>query len=244
MPRETAMIEYGLIFLTGALASLHCAGMCGAVVLAYSMQADAAPSGGGKGAGRGIIRHGTYNGGRVLSYAALGALLSAAGLRLAWVKNAGEVLSIGAGAVMIVAAIAMLGWVSIPARIAIGGGVLTRLHARVLHGASPAHTLALGLLTPLLPCGLLYGMLAKAAAAETVGAGALTMAVFALGMTPSLCTLGGFSSFFSARFRKGAERLAAASILLMGIVLLLRGLHVPLPGILEPQGAACCAPPA
>ncbi len=238
------MIEYGLIFVTGALASLHCVGMCGAVVLAYSMQSQSGETPERGGAARGIIRHGAYNGGRVLSYAALGALLSAAGLRLAWVKNAGEYLSIGAGVVMIVAAIAMLGWVSIPARVSIGGGLLTRLHARVLRGTSPAHTLALGLLTPLLPCGLLYGMLAKAAAADTVGAGALTMAVFGLGMTPSLVALGGFSSLFSARFRRGAERLAAVSIMLMGIVLLLRGLHVPFPGIVEPQGASCCSPPA
>ena len=32
------MIEYGVIFFTGALAGLHCIGMCGAVVLAYSLQ--------------------------------------------------------------------------------------------------------------------------------------------------------------------------------------------------------------
>jgi sulfite exporter TauE/SafE len=70
------------------------------------------------------------------------------------------------------------------------------------------------------------------------------MAVFALGMTPSLGALGGFSSLFSARLRKGAERLAALSILLMGVVLLLRGLHIPFLGIVEPQGAACCAPAA
>ncbi|HTY58146.1 MAG TPA: sulfite exporter TauE/SafE family protein [Bacteroidota bacterium] len=236
------MIEYGLIFLTGALASLHCIGMCGAVVLAYSARGAAAAPGLRFGAG--LLRHGTYNGGRVIAYAALGALLSAAGLRLAWVKNAGDYVAIGAGIVMVVAGAAMLGWVSIPARIAIGGGAVTRLHARVLKGATPAHTLALGLLTPLLPCGLLYGMLARAAAAESVGAGALTMAVFALGMTPALGALGGFSSMFSARLRKGAERLAAVSIILMGIVLLLRGLHIPFLGIVEPQGAACCAPPA
>jgi len=238
------MIEYSLIFITGALSSLHCVGMCGTIVLAYSMQSQAGMPPVRGGAARGFILHGAYNGGRVLSYAALGALLSAAGLRLAWVKNAGEALSIASGVVMIVAAIAMLGWVNVPLRVAPRGGPLARLHARVLRGATPAHTLALGLLTPLLPCGLLYGMLAKAAAAESVGAGALTMAVFALGMTPSLVALGGFSSLFSARFRKGAQRLAALSIMLMGIVLLLRGFHVPLPGIMEPPGAACCTPPA
>ena len=238
------MIEYGLIFITGALASLHCVGMCGAIVLAYSLQSHAGAPPGRGGAALAIVRHGAYNGGRVLSYAALGALLSAAGLRLAWVENAGAYLSIGAGVVMIIAALAMPGWVSIPARMTFGKGALSRVHARMLRGATPVHTLGLGLLTPLLPCGLLYGMLAKAAAAQTVGAGALTMAVFALGMTPSLGALGGFSSFFSSRFRRGAQQLAAVSMILMGVVLLLRGLHVPVPGIVEPQGASCCTPPA
>jgi hypothetical protein len=239
------MIEYGVIFLTGALASLHCIGMCGAVVLAYSMQVQTGVPPRSRVAA-GILRHGTYNGGRVLSYAALGALLSAAGLRLAWVRSAGDYVSIAAGAVMVVAGVAMLGWLRIPSRISLGrsGGLVTRIHARLLRGASPVRTLALGLLTPLLPCGMLYGILAKAATAETVGAGALTMAVFALGMTPSLSALGGFSSLFSVRMRKGAERLAAASIILMGIVLLLRGLHIPFMGIVEPQGADCCRPAA
>ncbi len=238
------MIEYGLIFLTGALASLHCIGMCGAVVLAYSTQVPSGTPSRRSRIAAEILRHGTYNGGRIMSYAALGALLSAAGLRLVWVKNAGDYISVAAGAVMVVAGLAMLGVLRIPARIALGGGAVTRLHAGLLRGSSPARTLALGVLTPLLPCGMLYGMLAKAAASATVGGGALTMAVFALGMTPSLSALGGFSSLFSARMRRGAERLAAASILLMGIVLLLRGLHIPFLGLVEPQGAACCSPAA
>ena len=240
------MIEYGVIFLTGALASLHCIGMCGAVVLAYSTQVQAGVRTRGSRVAAEILRHGTYNGGRVLSYAALGALLSAAGLRLVWVKNAGDYVSIAAGIVMVLAGVAMLGWLRIPARISLGGGspLATRLHARLLRGGSPGRTLALGLLTPLLPCGMLYGMLAKAAAAETIGGGALTMALFALGMTPSLSALGGFSSLFSTRMRRGAERLAAVSMVLMGIVLLLRGLHIPFLGIVEPQGADCCRPAA
>lgn len=240
------MIEYGVIFLTGALASLHCIGMCGAVVLAYSMQVRGGAVEPGNRVSAGILRHGTYNGGRILSYAALGALMSAAGLRLVWIKSAGDYLSIAAGAVMVLAGVAMIGWLKIPARLTFRGssGLVTRLHARLLRGASPANTLALGLLTPLLPCGMLYGMLAKAAAARTVGDGALTMAVFALGMTPSLSVLGGFSSLFTPRMRKGAERLAAVSIILMGIVLLLRGMHIPFLGLVEPQGAACCTPAA
>ncbi|HUI11454.1 MAG TPA: sulfite exporter TauE/SafE family protein [Bacteroidota bacterium] len=241
------MIEYGAIFLTGLLAGLHCVGMCGAVVLACAFQA---PAGGPvqsrwRRAAAGLIRHGAYNGGRVVSYGVLGALVSAAGLRLAWLRSAGDYVSLAAGGVMIAAALAMLGAIPLPSRITVSPGALsTRLHARFLKGSSPARTLALGLLTPLLPCGLLYGMLARAAASETIGAGALVMGVFALGTTPSLGALGGVSSIFSAGARRNAERLAAISIMLMGAVLILRGLHIPFLGVLEPRSGACCAPPA
>ncbi|HTO94459.1 MAG TPA: sulfite exporter TauE/SafE family protein [Bacteroidota bacterium] len=241
------MIEYGVVFLTGLLAGFHCVGMCGAVVLACSLQGTAAAAGQSlwRRTAADVLRHGAYNGGRVASYAVLGALVSAAGLRLAWLRSAADGVSLIAGAVMVVAALAMLGVIPLPSRIAVaGGGLTTRLQARLLKGSSPARTLALGLLTPLLPCGLLYGMLAKAAAAETIGAGALMMGVFALGTTPSLGALGGVSSFVTAATRRRAERLAALAIMLMGIVLLLRGLHVPFLGIVEPQGSSCCAPPA
>jgi len=70
------------------------------------------------------------------------------------------------------------------------------------------------------------------------------MGVFALGTVPSLGALGGVSAYFSANARRHAERLAAVSIMLMGVVLLLRGFHVPLPGFMEPRGGSCCAPPA
>ncbi|HMK39705.1 MAG TPA: sulfite exporter TauE/SafE family protein [Bacteroidota bacterium] len=241
------MIEYGVVFLTGLLAGLHCVGMCGAVVLACALQG--APAGQSQSRlrrlGTEVLRHGAYNGGRLASYAALGALVSAAGLRLAWLRNAGDYVSLLAGTVMIVASLAMLGWIPLPSRIAVSPGALTaHLQANLLKGSSPGRTLALGLLTPLLPCGLLYGMLARAAASETVGAGALLMGVFALGTTPSLGALGGVSSFFSARVRRRAEILAAVSIMLMGIVLLLRGLHIPFLGIVEPHGGSCCMPNA
>jgi len=241
------MIEYGVVFLTGLLAGLHCVGMCGAVVLACSFHGAAVAQAQSRWRriAADVLRHGSYNGGRVASYAVLGALVSAAGLRLTWLRSAGDYVAVASGVVMVVAALAMLGAIPLPSRIAVsGGGLTTHLQAKILKGSSPARTLALGLLTPLLPCGLLYGMLARAAAAETIGAGALMMGVFALGTTPSLGALGGISSLCSATMRRRAEQLAAVSIMLMGIVLLLRGLHVPFLGIVEPRGASCCAPPA
>ena len=56
------MIDYGLILLTGVLTGLHCVGMCGAIVLAYSV----APAGVTAGAGQAFLKHIAYNGGRIV----------------------------------------------------------------------------------------------------------------------------------------------------------------------------------
>ena len=241
----TIMFDYGMVFLTGLFASLHCVGMCGALVLAYSATTASSSPGNRKAFAHGALLHGAYNLGRILSYAAIGAILSTAALRLTWIRDAGSYVSIVAGIVMLFAGAAMIGLLRLPARFAFSGvtGLSRRWFAKLIRGSTPAHTLGLGLLTPLLPCGILYGMFARAAAASSTTEGAVIMGVFASGMTPSLFALGSVSTFFSARVRKGAERLAALSIILMGIILILRGFHVPLFGLIEGPGQSCCTPP-
>jgi sulfite exporter TauE/SafE len=218
------MIDYGLIFLTGVFASLHCIGMCGAVVLAYSTQPASV-----SGSNSNFSLHTAYNSGRILSYALLGALVGIAGMLMSWVQNAGEYFSIVGGGIMIVAGFAMLGLIPIPSSISLFGSskIISQQHGQLLRKRTITSKLALGFLTPLLPCGILYAMLAKAASAGNALNGALTMGIFAIGMAPSLMLLGSVSSFFTARMRKGAEQLAAVMIIVMGLVLIARGFHLP-----------------
>jgi len=236
------VIDLSLVFVTGLLASLHCIGMCGPIVLAYSVAGDAPP--GGRVMKRTIGLHVAYNGGRIASYAALGAVAGLAGMALSSVQTVGEYVSIVGGAVMIAAGILLLGVVPLPALLTRGWvarGAL-RLHALLLRSPTFKSKLALGLLTPLLPCGVLYAMAVKAATTQAVGRGALVMALFAVGMTPALAALGSLSSLFSATLRRGAEWLAAGTVILLGTMLLLRGLGVPylswLP--LGGPGCSCC----
>ncbi|HVP59729.1 MAG TPA: sulfite exporter TauE/SafE family protein [Myxococcaceae bacterium] len=49
-----------------------------------------------------------------------------------------------------------------------------------------ARAIALGALTPLLPCGLLYGVFAASLAAGSFGAGALALSAFGAGAVPAL----------------------------------------------------------
>lgn len=219
------MIDYGLILLTGVLTGLHCVGMCGAIVLAYSV----APAGVTAGAGQAFLKHIAYNGGRIVSYAALGGVIGLIGTSLTWIERAGEVIAIAGGAIMVVGGLAMLGVLPFASRWSIGGlwSGSTRVQGGLLRRRTPGSSLMLGLLTPLLPCGILYAMLAKAATAGSATAGAMTMGVFGAGMAPALMTLGGAASFFSGKVRQRAEMVAACLIILMGVILILRGFHVP-----------------
>jgi uncharacterized protein len=221
------VIDYGLTFLTGLLSSMHCAGMCGIIVLAYSSQKVAAQGSAGS-----WQLHAAYNGGRILSYAVLGGVMGLAGMALATVEDIAPYVSLVGGIVMVIGGIAMLGIVPLPPTITLGGSGIKKLYTPLLLGTSAKSKLALGLLTPFLPCGVLYAMVVKAATSGSVVHGALTMATFGAGMAPVLMILGSLSSFVSARFRKGAEKFAAITIILMGVILILRGLHVPYLGML------------
>lgn len=221
------MIEYGLIFLTGVLSSLHCIGMCGGIVLAYSASSAEGQLPNAKMGG--VILHAAYNCGRVLSYALVGAFIGLLGGALASIRQLGDVLSIAGGVIMLVAGMAMIDVVRLPANVSLGATstVVMKLHSSLLRRRTVRSKLLLGFLTPVLPCGILYPMMAKAAVAGSMVEGAATMAVFGLGMAPALMLLGGVSSLVSTRMKKRAEVLAAATIMILGVILILRGLHVP-----------------
>lgn len=185
------MAMVATVFVASLLGSLHCAGMCGAfVALAVGDQ--------GTGPGQRARLSAAYHGGRLTTYALLGAaagwfgaLLDLGGA-LAGVSRAAMIL---AGAVMVLfgvsAGMAALG--RRPIRVPVPG-VMQRLLAighRAAAGLSPAkRALAIGLLTTLLPCGWLYAFAAVAAGTASPAMGALTMAVFWLGTLPVLVSLG------------------------------------------------------
>ena len=61
----------GLVFLVGLLTSTHCIGMCGGILLAQTTDARGVTAC----SKRGLIASAAYNGGRVVSYTAVGALV-------------------------------------------------------------------------------------------------------------------------------------------------------------------------
>ena len=71
-------MDYFLPFVVGFVGSLHCVGMCGAIVLAYSLQSGdpgSAPSA----ALSSMPMHLAYNTGRVMSYVVIGTFFGGLG---------------------------------------------------------------------------------------------------------------------------------------------------------------------
>ena len=232
-----------MILTTGFLASMHCVGMCGAIVLTFSAQPATMKSWLSVNALLQLL----YNGGRVVAYMVIGALIGVAGMTFGAMRMAGEVISIAGGVIMVFGGAAMLGILPLPSSLTLfhTQGPVLKLQSLLLRKRTKGSALAMGLLTPLLPCGILYAMLAKAAATQSMVHGALTMGMFALGTVPALFALGAMSSVISARMRKRAEQLAAVTIMLMGAILILRGLHVAfLPAFLTASLPALSGAPA
>ena len=228
-------MDYSLSFLAGFFGSVHCVGMCGAIVLAYSSQGI--PTSVSKIST--LASHLTYNAGRVLSYAIVGAFLGMAGKGVMMIQGVAHWFSLIVGALLIVAGVILLRVIpfarfdeSIPL---IG---TSRSIVKRMYQASFGTLVALpkleskfyiGLLTPLLPCGLLYSMFLKAAETGSALEGSLMMALFGLGIVPALLATGYASSLLGETMRRWGDKLAAVTIILMGLMLLTRGLGIPLP---------------
>jgi sulfite exporter TauE/SafE len=220
-------LEFSLVFALGLAASLHCVQMCGPIVISYSV--SLARYGACK--REVMLAHLCYNAGRVVTYAALGAVAGAAGSGLGMLgKLAG--LASGArlvsGAAMIVTGILMLR--ALPRRVLVQVerrtvmAFFSRSIGRLLVSSRALGKFGLGLMLGFLPCGLIYAALLKAVETARPLAGALTMVAFGMGTAAALLAVGLASSFAGLRLGGWGNRVAGASILAAGAILVWRGL--------------------
>jgi sulfite exporter TauE/SafE len=222
-----SLVEFSLVFALGLAASLHCVQMCGPIVISYSVSMARC------GAFRRdmVLAHLSYNAGRVATYAGLGAVAGAAGSgigmlgRLAGLASAARLIS---GAAMIVTGILMLRVLPRKALVQVGRrtamAFFSRSIGRLLMSPRALGKFGLGLMLGFLPCGLVYGALLKAVETARPLAGALTMMAFGMGTSLALVAMGMLSSIAGLRMGAWGNRLAGASILIAGGILVWRGL--------------------
>jgi sulfite exporter TauE/SafE len=207
-------------FLLGLAGSVHCAAMCGPLV---GLVAPAF--------GRRITSGLWYQAGRIATYVMLGGLagLTGAAARLA---GAGRGVSIAAGLLMVATALGFvfgrqvrLGawWTHRLTRALAGAGELRRSHPAM--GAMGA-----GLINGALPCGLVY---AAALAATTTGhpvQGAAVLLAFGLGTVPAMLGMWSAAAYLPAAVRQRLRVLTPAALLVVGVLLIMRGLTIAAAG--------------
>ncbi|MFN3884511.1 MAG: sulfite exporter TauE/SafE family protein [Rhodocyclaceae bacterium] len=186
------------LFIVGLLGGGHCAGMCGGIVGALSLQAPQ------RGAAA-VLVHLAYNAGRITSYVIAGLVAGLLG------QAAGNLLALQHGlyliaSLMLIAmGLYLLGLTQFLAPLERGGQTLWRriqpFTSRFLPVRGVAQALPLGLLWGWLPCGLVYSALTTALAAGSAAKGALLMLAFGLGTLPNLL----FAGLLLARFRRFAQ---------------------------------------
>jgi hypothetical protein len=214
-------LDLGLMLLLGLTSSLHCATMCGPLIVV----ASAPVALGAREASLGRLARWqiAYHLGRGMTYSLVGATLALAGAALGALSATrwlGAVLQLGVGIALMVAGI----WQLWPRRARGAGAAGTPgLLRRLLTTRRAAGLFGLGLATGLLPCGVLYAAFARSLAAGTPLAGATLMLAFWLGTVPLLAALG----LTSGRLYRAAGRysaaLACAALLATGGWLALRG---------------------
>ncbi|MBT3065338.1 sulfite exporter TauE/SafE family protein [Rhodoferax sp. U11-2br] len=174
---QTALATTALFM--GLAGGPHCIAMCGA-----------ACAGIGRAAGeRQLSAMWVFQGGRILGYAAMGALAAASMQGLGWmtVQSAAlrPVWTLFHVAVLVMGLVLLWNaqqpiWLE-----QLGKKIWTKARSLVV-SRGLSGTLALGVLWALLPCGLLYSALLVAGLSGHVLDGALVMALFALGTTVSM----------------------------------------------------------
>lgn len=210
---------FGAVFVASLLGSGHCAGMCGGF-LAFAVGAEERVD-------RRVL-HGAYNGGRLLTYLALGVAAGALGSvaefggSLAGVQNAaalvagGLMVVFGLGAVLRACG-ARVGRVAAPKW---WEGPALRAHRAALRLPARRRAFAIGLLTTLLPCGWLYAFVVVAAGTASPWHGAAAMLAFWGGTLPMMVGLGVAVQQLSGALRKRLPLLTAMLLLVVGVATL------------------------
>jgi len=219
------------MLMVGLAGSVHCAGMCGGIVSAFSM-APARPF------PVPLVRERTmlwrrvlaYNSGRIASYAAAGALAGGVGggarvlLRMAAVEAIGQWV---VSAMLVVLGLYLMDlWRALAQLERLGGHLWRRLEpltALLLPLDSPVKLVAMGAIWGWLPCGMVYSALLVALASGSALSGAALMLAFGLGTLPLLLAMGVAGARLRAMLGRRSVRLAGGAVVLgFGVVGLLR----------------------
>ncbi len=179
--------------------------------------------------------HLLYHLGRIASYSVLGALAGGLGSLTAVFLRTGQPqawLMLGAGGFMVAAGLAILGltrWNALrPLPLGQKGAWGRCFRAalrRVLSWPRAAVAAPYGALMGLLPCGLIYTMLIRAAASASAWGGAAVMASFGAGTIPALLLVAYGARIFTVQLRQRLFAFSGVFLLALGAAAIFQGVQ-------------------
>ncbi|HUW36714.1 MAG TPA: sulfite exporter TauE/SafE family protein [Rhodocyclaceae bacterium] len=201
------------VFLIGLLGGTHCLAMCGGIVGALTV-----PVPGQRPPWRLSL---AYNAGRIISYAAVGAVMGgigSLGLLLNRMLPVQMALYIAANLMLLALGLYLCG---ITRALAVTERIGQRLWARIqpltrryLPARTVAQALPLGLLWGFLPCGMVYSVATLTLLSGSAFRGAALMLAFGLGTLPNLLAASFLLARFSRALRGRSLRLASGALVL------------------------------
>ncbi len=219
----------GAVLTASLVGSLHCAGMCGGIML-FALGADPA-----KGKRAGLKLQFAYHGGRLTTYTLLGVIAG----------TLGQALDFGGTFFGFQRAAAIFAGLFM---IAFGLIALARIQGfKIKHAKSPKsmqkiveqgqrfaftltpfkRALMVGLLTTLLPCGWLYAFAVTAGGTGSPIWSGITMAVFWAGTLPVMASLGAGIQLLAGPLHKKIPTISACAVVLVGAFTAMGRLQVP-----------------
>ena len=212
-------LSYTMAFLMGLTGSLHCAGMCGPIMLIMPFQAF-------KGLKK-ATAVGLYHLGRISVYAILAIVLHS--FRNLFNPKIQQYISIGLGALLLLVGIlsffpGQLAQLKLP-----WTGYVKKQLGNIM-GRPGLGTIAMsGMLNGLLPCGLVYMGLSATLAASSAVESAAMMYFFGLGTVPMLVGITILKNRLS--FIRGSQlkRMVPVIVFAFGCLFVLRGMNLGIP---------------
>jgi sulfite exporter TauE/SafE len=224
MPTLGRDISYGLLLLIGFLTSFHCVGMCGPLILGYTAKTAA------KGH-KSYRAHFLYGIGKTLSYTLIGALFGAFGAIVAFTPFTQGLVGVAAGVFLILFGLHMLEIFPALSHFQIKApGFLMRFVGKEYHKHS--NPFIIGLLNGLMIiCGPLQAMYVMAAGTGSGSEGARILFFFGAGTLPMLMGFGFLTSLLSANLTPKILQASGVIVVMLGAIMLNRGLAVTGTGI-------------
>ncbi|MBH2005614.1 MAG: sulfite exporter TauE/SafE family protein [Sphingobacteriia bacterium] len=210
-------------FLAGLGGSIHCVGMCGPLALSLPFRMFSAPVK--------WIAIMLYNAGRVTAYASIGLLVGLVGRGVNWFGLT-QTLSVILGTLIVLSVIVPRLFANKKIKLPAGISNAQMNALQFLMKKQQAGWMyPVGILNGFLPCGLVYMAVAAAVVAGELSKSVMFMTFFGLGTIPAMVLVIIAGQSMSARMKTNFRKMVPLVSLVIGTLLVLRGLNLDIPYI-------------